>query len=230
MLLRSLTKHVKDQNWFAVGIDFFIVVVGVFVGLQVQNWNEKRSIKTEEARLVAQLTINIDDARISKKNWIQSTDQKIILLSTAIDFIQNAPEQAVLSEEHCAAAWSSHIIIWQHSKLTTFEEILLTGGLRILSNIQLREALMTFQSEQEIILGFVSYVAQDYINVVDQYPDIFTRKLNLADDTNVVICNLKAIRENRAFQNNLVSNLGRTRGLVGNAKLELVLLDISRIN
>ena len=84
---------------------------------------------------------------------------------------------------------------------------------------------MTFQSEQEIILGFVSYVAQDYINVVDQYPDIFTRKLNLADDTNVVICNLKAIRENRAFQNNLVSNLGRTRGLVGNAKLELVLLD-----
>jgi len=25
MRLRSLTKHVKDQNWFAVALDFFIV-------------------------------------------------------------------------------------------------------------------------------------------------------------------------------------------------------------
>jgi len=26
MLLRRITQHVKDQNWFAVAIDFFIVV------------------------------------------------------------------------------------------------------------------------------------------------------------------------------------------------------------
>jgi len=40
MILRRITEHVKDQNWFAVGIDFFIVVVGVFIGIQVSNWNE----------------------------------------------------------------------------------------------------------------------------------------------------------------------------------------------
>ena len=43
MLLRRITKHVKDQNWFAVGIDFVIVVVGVFIGLQVANWNDDRA-------------------------------------------------------------------------------------------------------------------------------------------------------------------------------------------
>jgi len=43
MLLRSITKHVKDQNWFAVGLDFFIVVVGVFIGMQVANWNDVQS-------------------------------------------------------------------------------------------------------------------------------------------------------------------------------------------
>lgn len=40
MILRSLNKHVKDQNWFAVGLDFLIVVFGVFIGLQVGNWND----------------------------------------------------------------------------------------------------------------------------------------------------------------------------------------------
>jgi len=39
MILRSVTKHVREQNWFAVGIDFLIVVVGVFIGIQVANWN-----------------------------------------------------------------------------------------------------------------------------------------------------------------------------------------------
>jgi len=42
MLLRSISKHVKDQNWFAVGVDFFIVVVGLFIGIQMANWNETR--------------------------------------------------------------------------------------------------------------------------------------------------------------------------------------------
>jgi hypothetical protein len=42
MILRSLTKHVKDQNWFAVGLDFAIVVIGVFIGIQVANWNDER--------------------------------------------------------------------------------------------------------------------------------------------------------------------------------------------
>ncbi len=42
MILRRLTEHVKAQNWVAVGIDFAIVVIGVFVGIQVANWNEAR--------------------------------------------------------------------------------------------------------------------------------------------------------------------------------------------
>ena len=42
MLLRRIIEHVKAQNWFAVGIDFVIVVVGVFIGIQVANWNDAR--------------------------------------------------------------------------------------------------------------------------------------------------------------------------------------------
>ncbi|MEL7016115.1 MAG: hypothetical protein AAFR72_09385 [Pseudomonadota bacterium] len=48
MLLRRITHHVKDQNWFAVGIDFLIVVIGVFIGIQVANWNEERSRRAQE--------------------------------------------------------------------------------------------------------------------------------------------------------------------------------------
>lgn len=42
MLLRRVMQHVRNQDWTAVGIDFVIVVIGVFVGIQVANWNEAR--------------------------------------------------------------------------------------------------------------------------------------------------------------------------------------------
>jgi len=45
MLLRRFTKHFSEQNWTAIGIELIIVVIGVFIGLQVDNWNEARIAK-----------------------------------------------------------------------------------------------------------------------------------------------------------------------------------------
>ena len=38
MRLRSISKNLKEQNWFAVILDFLIVVLGVFLGVQMGNW------------------------------------------------------------------------------------------------------------------------------------------------------------------------------------------------
>ena len=45
MLLRRIIEHVKTQNWTAVGLDFVIVVVGVFIGIQVSNLNDARETR-----------------------------------------------------------------------------------------------------------------------------------------------------------------------------------------
>lgn len=42
MLLRRMTEHVKEQNWFAVAIDVLIVVMGG-IGIQVANWTPSMS-------------------------------------------------------------------------------------------------------------------------------------------------------------------------------------------
>ena len=42
MRLRHIIAYLKAQNWIAVTLDFVIVVIGVFVGLQVNNWNQAR--------------------------------------------------------------------------------------------------------------------------------------------------------------------------------------------
>ena len=59
MLLRSLTKHVKDQNWFAVFLDFFIVVAGILIAFQITEWNERRQDRAEEYQVLRALKDNI---------------------------------------------------------------------------------------------------------------------------------------------------------------------------
>jgi hypothetical protein len=48
MIFRRVARHVKAQNWTAVAIGFVIVVAGVFVGLQVQEWNAARGHRAAE--------------------------------------------------------------------------------------------------------------------------------------------------------------------------------------
>ena len=42
MLFRRLSEHVRTQNWLAIALDLLIVVVGIFLGLQANDWNERR--------------------------------------------------------------------------------------------------------------------------------------------------------------------------------------------
>ncbi len=43
MITRRVFEHVRKQQWAAAFIDFVVVVVGIFVALQVDNWNESRT-------------------------------------------------------------------------------------------------------------------------------------------------------------------------------------------
>jgi hypothetical protein len=38
--LRRLADALRKQDWFTVAVETLIVVFGVFIGLQVGNWND----------------------------------------------------------------------------------------------------------------------------------------------------------------------------------------------
>ena len=95
MLLRRITKHVKDQNWFAVGLDFLIVVIGVFVGLQVANWNDARADRVSERsyleRLSTDLGQTVDLNIIQSERNARMIDDLAVTLSV-LDTCSKTPE------------------------------------------------------------------------------------------------------------------------------------------
>ncbi|PHS22517.1 MAG: hypothetical protein COA84_12610 [Robiginitomaculum sp.] len=67
MILRRVIKHFRQQEWTAIFLDFLIVVVGVFVGLQVSNWNAtqaaRHNYKMAVERYEAEVRANLADLR-----------------------------------------------------------------------------------------------------------------------------------------------------------------------
>ena len=59
MILRRVIQHVKKQEWTAIGIDFLIVVLGVFVGIQVSNWNAERETSKKSAVFTERLKADL---------------------------------------------------------------------------------------------------------------------------------------------------------------------------
>jgi hypothetical protein len=64
LILRRVIQHFRKQEWTAIAIDFVIVVFGVFIGIQVANWNDSRKNADDYqlalARLVEEAKGNLE--------------------------------------------------------------------------------------------------------------------------------------------------------------------------
>jgi hypothetical protein len=74
MILRRLAEQLKQQNWIAIGVELVIVVLGVFIGLQVSNWNEARTERATEAAYLRALQEDVDYSISSLQQLIRHMD------------------------------------------------------------------------------------------------------------------------------------------------------------
>lgn len=59
MILRRVIHHFRNQEWTAIAIDFLIVVLGVFMGIQVANWNQAQSDKSVGKKFTQRLNADL---------------------------------------------------------------------------------------------------------------------------------------------------------------------------
>ena len=65
MVIRRIREHVTAHNWFAVGVDLAIVVFGVIIATQANNWNEARIERATARAYRAEIIENLRANEIS---------------------------------------------------------------------------------------------------------------------------------------------------------------------
>ncbi len=85
MLLRRMTSAFRNQDWATVTVEFFIVVAGIFVGLQVDSWNTERSDRHKERVVLDQLYSDFTENAASLNVYADRHDQMVEGLKFALD-------------------------------------------------------------------------------------------------------------------------------------------------
>ena len=96
MLLRRVIEHVRTQNWTAIGIDFVIVVIGVFIGIQVANWNDDRAVRQDQRAMLEQLYA---DLAPRMEDWLEANNRVAIEDDANERIVLDALMSGTLNEE-----------------------------------------------------------------------------------------------------------------------------------
>jgi hypothetical protein len=144
MILRRAVEHAKAQNWFAVTLDFFIVVMGVFIGIEVANWNQARQDRQEERRYYGQLLVDLrgDLGTFSRSERLADLHDEAAEL--VIDRLNGkVPPDTSLGRMATAIHLAGFINIPQASR-GTYDELVSTGNLGLLRNFQLKSEIANY--------------------------------------------------------------------------------------
>lgn len=63
MILQRISKAFAGQDWYVVLLEVFIVVIGIFIGLRVDDWNEGRKERQQERIYLDKLARDLDAMR-----------------------------------------------------------------------------------------------------------------------------------------------------------------------
>ncbi|PHS23860.1 MAG: hypothetical protein COA84_10265 [Robiginitomaculum sp.] len=226
MILRRVIKHFRQQEWTAIFLDFLIVVVGVFVGLQVSNWNELRGDQEDETAFLERLASDIETELKGTETLLKSATADKHLLEQAIFIVQSNDTDVVLTTEQCRIAWQSHVLggSYAFNRLLSVEALSQSRGLGILSDTDLQLALISYQRAMDYSANLANFIISDVKNLVDDYPEIFPRTLLPDVSSRFADCQLDAMRASRAVRNKLLSNHGRLGGITAAIEKQVKLL------
>lgn len=202
MILRRIGVAIRARDWTAVAIEFAIVVLGIFVALQAENWNQERRDRQLERVYIARL-IDETRANLVLLNELQQ------ILDDKIDFIVALPALSLDEafrqgpQEFMSRLDYSTYLALPGLRSETYQELESSGRLSLLRDTELRSAIANNLNDYESARPFFLEPIGDYRLILSEtlpgrlFNDY--RVGNGVTDTAAAIAAVEAFRKDPRF-------------------------------
>ncbi len=160
MMLHRVVSHLKKQEWTLIGIDFLIVVLGVFIGMQVQDWNADRQARAKAEVFAVRLR---DDLRYEHWNYEYVSNYYQDVLANAgrtVDAMTG--EKPMSDEQFLISAYRSTQYLSNARRRATYDELISTGTIGLIADQRLRSTAITIFNNTEMETAREGTVSSDY--------------------------------------------------------------------
>ena len=149
MLLNRFAKEILDQNWATVFVELIIVVLGIYLGFQVTDWDEQRKLANQKGFYLERLQNDL-------QNSLRSIETSVAVSSRAMEDISYL--EAVTKNPDIALSDPDKLpsslffpgvsrVIRIHTD--TFDELTSSGKMNILDNQMLESMIIEFYGVRE---------------------------------------------------------------------------------
>ena len=228
MILRRITEHLKSQNWFAVAIEFVIVVVGVFMGLQVQDWNDQRKERLEEYDLLVRLYEETQTLLEAQREELVGLRSRADILMGANPVLFSQEPLRVLSGIECEHIASSHVYRRPPDELPVLDEMYATGRFDLLRDNAIKEQLRGYVLLRSRSRAYYEEATNELFRLHSRFPDLIAvgrvpkeagngrrwTRLSGEGFRWDPVCDVEKMRASTAFLNEYIDNLSRIGSLI----------------
>ena len=146
MILRRVIAHFRKQEWTAIFLDFLIVVVGVFVGMQVNNWNAAREGRARAHEYLQRIGADLDAD-------IATYEDRLAFWAKVAGYGARGLAYSETGDAKDASQWDLLLAYFQSSQVaeyyttqTTYDELTSAGEIGLIADAGLRNDLAQYYS------------------------------------------------------------------------------------
>lgn len=151
MILGRLGAAIARQDWFVIIIELAVLVLGIFIGLQVDDWNRARKDRVDEQGFLHALHDDILVAEELSNRLRKRRLEKLTYIVSASDVLHGRAKRNELTESECNAIGTSSWINITASGLSAFDELVASGRLGIVRDGELRAALIGLRQSHQAL-------------------------------------------------------------------------------
>jgi hypothetical protein len=173
MILSRITKAIREQNWFAVAIEFVIVIAGVVIGFQITAWNAERASRALETELLGRLLAETEEALVYLDNGIDRAQGFFDRLEYATAIVHSGSLDGADRDRVIQGLGGTGYYPTITPPRAVQDELINSGRSAELRSDDVRSALASYNSELAFITGQLDYFRSDPFFIWRDYPELW---------------------------------------------------------
>lgn len=194
---QNLLNEDKTTKYFKYAIgEIVLVVIGILIALQINNWNQNRLNENLESQYYGRLLEDLIEERINLQAASNYSNQVIGHAKNAIAVFENYPDANPNPIDNLIDMYQASQLRDQNSASSTYKELIASGQINLIQNDSLKTALIRFYEIDWTDSGVFKLENAYRANLRRKMPDTIQTEIRLK-------CNDIYIKIRNSFQTSL---------------------------
>jgi hypothetical protein len=149
MILQRIANTIRRQHWGTLAIELLVVVAGIFIGLQVDDWNEDRKQRNQEANYLHLVARDVSEMQADLASLTKRSKARMSRMFSALRAVEACDDSPEARSAIADALTTYQVSPPLNVISATYDEMVSSGALARLRDPALKRAIVSAFSHIE---------------------------------------------------------------------------------